>query len=413
MLLAFALATALGTALGGSASPAAADPPPLTIKQAIALARARSPFRAGAAAVAEGTSEAARVAGRPLNPVVEFRTENWRPGASTSLPLDVWVVVSQPVELGGKREIRRAIAAAERDSAAASLSLVDRQLAMRVTTLYFQALRARATVSTLTAAGEGFAILVDTMRQRADEGYAAESDLLRFRAEAARVEIDIARAQLELARSLDELTAVVGLPARIVAAQLVVPESIAPPEVSGSAISAAIDGHPEVTAATARITRAEQSMALEHARRIPDPAVTTGFKQTMGIGTIVAAVTTSLPLFDRNNTARANAVGELRAAAAERDAARTRLTSATTTLLETARALAERSRRARVELLEPSEGVRAAAHTAFEEGAADVLKVIDAERVYADVNRIALDLQLEATSTAIAARIALGEEPLP
>jgi hypothetical protein len=102
-----------------------------------------------------------------------------------------------------------------------------------------------------------------------------------------------------------------------------------------------------------------------------------------------------------------------RAATAERDAARTRLISETTTLVETARTLAERSGRAQTELLEPSEGVRAAAHVAFDEGAVDVLRVIDAERVYADVTRIALDLRLEATSTAIEARIALGEDPLP
>lgn len=370
-------------------------------------------MRASAAAVAAGTSDAARVAGRPLNPVVEFRTENWRPGASSTLPLDVWAVVSQPVEFGGKREIRRSIAGAERDRAAATLSLVDRQIALRVTTLYFQALRAKAALSTLAASRSGLSTLVDTMQQRVDEGYVAESDLLRFQAEAARLDIDIARARLELARNLDALTAVLGAPTRVDAAQLVTPEAIAVPDASRDAIAAAVQRHPEVVAASAHIARAEQTLAFERARRLPDPVFTTGFKQTMGMGTIVAAVTTSLPLFDRNDTARASALGELRAATAERDAARTRLTAETTTLLETAQALAERSRHARAELLEPSEGVRAAAHVAFEEGAADVLRVIDAERVYADVSRVALDLQLEAASAAVEARIALGEDPLP
>lgn len=413
MFLALALASVIIASAAVSTSPPVADLPPVTLKQAITHAATSSPFRVGAASIAAATSEAARVAGRPLNPIVEFRMENWRPAASTSLPLDVWAVVSQPLELGGKRGIRRAIAGAERDAAAASLSATDRQLAIRVTTLYFQALRARAALSTLSASRDGLSTLVNTMHRRVDEGYVAESDLLRFQTEAARLDIDIARARLELARSVDTLTAILAMPARLTAAQLVLPESVAAPDVSQRAIAAAVERHPEMVAASARIARAEQTLAFERARRLPDPAVTTGFKQTMGVGTIVAAVTTSLPLFDRNDTARASAIGEVRAATAERDAARTRLTAETTTLVEMAHALADRSSRARAELLEPSEGVRAAARVAFDEGAVDVLKVIDAERVYADVSRIALDLHLEATSAAIEARIALGEDPLP
>jgi cobalt-zinc-cadmium efflux system outer membrane protein len=383
------------------------------LQQAIAAANDNSPFRASAAAISAAAAETARVAGRPLNPLFEFRTENWTPSSSTSLPLDVWAVVSQPIELGGKRALRRAIAAADHDRAEAALSLVDRDLAMRVTTLYFQALRARATLSTAASSRDGLSTLVDTMRQRLDEGYVAESDLLRFRAEAARLDIDVARAQLELLRNLDALAAILGMTTRFAAEQLVVPASISPPAAGGDAIAAAIERHPEVLAASARIARADRTVALERARRLPDPAVTTGFKQTLGIGTIVAAITTSIPLFDRNDASRATAVGELRAATAERNAARMRLTSEASTLVNTARALADRSRRAQAELLAPSEGVRTAARVAFEEGAVDVLKLIDAERVYADVNRIVLDLQLEATSAAIEARIALGEEPLP
>lgn len=412
MLLAITLAAAL-TAPSGTSAPLPAASAPITLKQAIAAANDNSPFRASAAAISAAAAETARVAGRPLNPLFEFRTENWTPSSSTSLPLDVWAVVSQPIELGGKRALRRAIAAADHDRAQAALSLVDRDLAMRVTTLYFQALRARATLSTVASSRDGLSTLVDTMRQRLDEGYVAESDLLRFRAEAARLDIDVARAQLELSRNLDALAAVLGMTTRFAAEQLVVPASISPPAADGDAIAAAIERHPEVLAASARIARADRTVALERARRLPDPAVTTGFKQTLGIGTIVAAITTSIPLFDRNDASRATALGELRAATAERNAARMRLTSEASTLVNTALALADRSRRAQAELLAPSEGVRTAARVAFEEGAVDVLKLIDAERVYADVNRIVLDLQLEAASAAIEARIALGEEPLP
>jgi hypothetical protein len=98
------------------------------------------------------------------------------------------------------------------------------------------------------------------------------------------------------------------------------------------------------------------------------------------MGTLLAAVTASVPLFDRNDTARAAALVGVRAATAERDAVRTRLSAEASTLMATAQALADRSSRTRAELLQPSEGVRAAARIAFAEGAVDVLKVIDAVR---------------------------------
>jgi outer membrane protein TolC len=84
-----------------------------------------------------------------------------------------------------------------------------------------------------------------------------------------------------------------------------------------------------------------------------------------------------------------------------------------TTTIRTARTLADRAARAERELLAPAGVVREAARAAFREGTVDVLKLIDAERVYGEVLRTALDLQLEAAGTAIEARIALGEVPLP
>ena len=61
----------------------------------------------------------------------------------------------------------------------------------------------------------------------------------------------------------------------------------------------------------------------------------------------------------------------------------------------------------------PAEGVRSAARATFREGAADMLRLIDAERVYADVRRAALDLELDAYLAAIEARFALGQEEIP
>lgn len=227
------------------------------------------------------------------------------------------------------------------------------------------------------------------------------------------MDIDMARAAVDLQRSLSALTYVIGAAAPIEASQLVEPPPVAPPRLDAAALANAVARHPELRLATARVGRSQQVAALEHARRIPDPVVTAGYKRTAGLDTAVAGVTMSVPLFDSNGSASARAAGEARAAAAERDALASQLASDAGALIATAQALSDRSSRATKELLEPADVVRNAARASFQEGSADVLRLIDAERVYSDVRRAALELRLEALVTAIEARFAIGEDTVP
>jgi len=171
--------------------------------------------------------------------------------------------------------------------------------------------------------------------------------------------------------------------------------------------------HPDVVMGNAGVDRARFALAYERARGLPDPAVTAGYKHTNGFDTAVVGVSMAVPLFDRNRAAAARAAGLERGAAADRDALVRRLTADTSSLLRAARTLADQAAKAEADLLAPAEGVRRAARAAFREGAADVLKLIDAERVFADVHRAAIDLRLDALVTTIEARFALGEESIP
>jgi cobalt-zinc-cadmium efflux system outer membrane protein len=412
------LLLALGVSLAGAdAQPSAQvaappSPPALTLAAAVERARTSSPFTQPARSLAEGTSRAAELAGRPLNPLFEFRTENWGPGRS-QLPLDIFATLSQTWELGGKRAARLGVATADRDLAGANVELAHQQIAVRTAVLYVQALRARGVLESLRTNRDALSTLIASVRRRVDEGLSAESDLLRFETEAARVDIDIARAGVELARSLGSLSAAIGATSPLAPSQLIEPVPMAPPVVDSARLAAAVAAHPEVRSADARVTRARQQTALERARRLPDSMITGGYKRTAGFDSSVVAVTMSVPLFDRNGAATARASGEESAAMAERDAIAMRLTAEVGALIEAARVLAARAGRAQTDLLQPADAVRAAALATFREGTADVLKLIDAERVYADVRRAALELRLEALAAALEARFALGEESIP
>lgn len=386
----------------------------LTLADAVSRARTASPQRRATAVVAEGMRDAVRTAGRLPNPLFEVRTENWGSSSRPTAPdLDVFAVITQPFELGNKRTLRRQLAAAERDAALSAVTSVERDLALETVRTYIRALKARALVETLARYREGLTMLVANLGLRVEEGYSPEADLLKFKTEAARIDGDIARARLELERSLSALGIVIGAEVNITAAQLVEPAPLSVPAADPAIVAAGIARHPEVLATTAAIDRARRMTAIERARRLPDPVVTGGYKRTTGVNTLVFGVGIALPVFERNDSAVSRSLGLERGALAERDAIVHRLTRDAASVIRAAQTISDQAKRTRTELLEPAEEVRRAALVAFREGSTDILQLIDAERVYADVQRAAIDLRLDALLTTIEARFVLGEEAIP
>jgi outer membrane protein, heavy metal efflux system len=407
---------------GAAAAPPASEPrppsqtavAPLTLSAAVAQARTASPRQRGAALVADGARDAVRLAGRLPNPLFELRTENWGPSRDpASPPLDVFAVVTQPFELGRKRAVREQLAAADADIAGSALRSLERELALDTVRAYVRALKARALLRALSRNRDGLKMLVASLDLRVEEGYSAEADLLKFKTEAARVEGEIVRARLELERSLTALGILIGASAPIESDQLIEPAPLEVPSADAGIVAASVLRHPEVIAASALVDRARHLTAFERARRVPDPLVTGGYKRTAGFDTMVLGVSIAIPVFDRNGASLSRSIGLERGAIADRDAIVFRLTRDTESVILAARTIAEQVKNAPQELLEPAEGVRRAALAAFREGTADVLQLIDAERVYADVHRAAIDLRLDALLIAIEARFALGEETVP
>lgn len=411
-MLAIALALA-ATVIASPTTQAADAPPPLTLAQAVDQARLQSPVRARAAALAEGAESAARLAGRLPNPLIDVRAENLTPSDPLAPDRDIFAVLSQPIELGGKRGTRKAIAAADSSVSSLVLRTLERQIALDTVRAYMRALHARGVLANLTTQRDGVSTLVTTMKRRVEEGYAPESDLLRFEAEKARMAAEMTRTEIELSRALFDLGSIIGAATPLVAAQLVAPQPVAPPDVASGGLDAAIDQRPDLLLAASRVERARLASDLERLRRLPDPAVSAGYKRTQGQNTAVAGVIVAVPLFDRNGQARAVAEAGVRAATFERDAAHTRAVTEARAATAAATALADSLVRVRRDLLVPAEGVRNAAQAMFREGATDVLKLVDAERIYADVRREALALAVDAYVAAIEARFAVAQEDIP
>jgi cobalt-zinc-cadmium efflux system outer membrane protein len=386
----------------------------LSLTEAVQLARARSPRAEAARAQADAAKRASRAAGRLADPTLDLRIENWRPGADdfvASTDADVFAVATQPLDLftrGGRKTQARG----ESAEADAGRLRAEQEIVLETVQRYAEAARGRELVSALAAQSQSLDDVVSAMEKRVAEGYAAEADLLRFRAEAARAANQLARARIESESATAGLGILVGR--SMAAARLELPPLPPPPGGEDAALAeAALSRRPDVLAARARAARAEGSLALERGRRWPDVALTGGYKRTAGLDTAVVGVITTVPLFARNGRALALAEGEARAASLELQAATERARAEAAVLVRAARSLAVRAARVDEDLVRPAEEARRSALAAFREGAVDVLRVLDAERTHADSRREALDLTVEAFVTVCRARLAAGLEALP
>ena len=127
----------------------------------------------------------------------------------------------------------------------------------------------------------------------------------------------------------------------------------------------------------------------------------------------MASVLVPIPLFDRNQPALALARGGVTAAELELAQTRRLADGQIRAALQAAGTLARRSGDADTRLVTPAAVVRSAARAAFESGAGDLLRLVDAERVFADARMAVNALQNDAILAAIEARLALAEDPVP
>ena len=315
------------------------------------------------------------------------------------------------MELGGQRGRRIGIAQAEHAAAEAAMAQTDRALVMETVRLFMDAVRSREWLGALDSNREGLDTLLRAMTSRVREGYAAEADLAKFQAESARVQTQLLRARLDLARSLVQLGALMQEPLPLRADQLTEPALRPIPAGEPAELAArAAAASPEVLAAKARSARAAEALALERARRVPDLNVAGGYKRTAGFDTAVAGLMIAIPLFDRNTQAVAIAAGDRAASLSDVAAAEARALADARVVFEAAATLGALAARVDIDLLRPAETVRTAARAAFREGATDILVLVDAERVYVDARREAVQLKLDAIAAALEARLLLGEE---
>ncbi|MGJ7547531.1 TolC family protein [Pseudomonas alloputida] len=370
--------------------------PGMSLPEALSAAFANNPELAAAGreiGIAEGER---RQAGLIPNPELAWEMEDTRRDTSTST-----VTLSQPLELGGKRGARIAVAGAGQAIAQLDLERLRNGLRADVVQAYHAALRAQ---TGMELAQQSQALTERGLRVVQGRVTAGQSSPV----EATRAQVQLAQAQAEVRRAETQRTVAYQALARLTGSPLATFDTLSAASLSpGTAPSAdALLDQVERTAewrlAAAQVERGEASLGSEKALRIPNLTVSVGSQYSREDRERVNVVGLSmpLPLFDRN---QGNVLAAARRADQARDlrnAVELRLRSETRSAVDQWRTAMQEVQAYDRTILPSAQQAVDTATRGFEMGKFAFLDVLDAQRTLID----ARGLYLEALAAATDAR---------
>jgi outer membrane protein, heavy metal efflux system len=400
----------ISVATAGSAQ---VQPTQLSIDDVVARVLARN-LSVEAARHRLEAARAERIAARLRpNPSLTVGADNVKVSGPTATGelYEVSTTLSQPIELGDKRQRRHDVA--ELTVAVAEVQVTDALLQRLVEAkrAFYEGVLARDALVRARNIRDSYDQLVGASQTRLDTGDIAEGDLIKARLERARADVAVAQASLGLRQTMIRLLDLLGetdfAPEREVVGDLTVP--LAPPDVVELRAVAGRE-RPSVVAAERAADLAARRVALERSKATPDVSPFLGYRRVGENNTVLFGISIPLPLTDRNQAAIARAVAEEKAAQTEAVQQRHRALAE----VESAWA-AWQTARGRVAAVENGLLPQAAesleiARAAYRDGAIGLLEYLEAQRTLADVRHEHARSLFEAQASRLMLELAVGRE---
>ncbi|MDR7154980.1 cobalt-zinc-cadmium efflux system outer membrane protein [Sphingobium xenophagum] len=374
-----------------SAFTARADEPSFTLAQALERAGATSPaIESGAAGVL--AAQAARsVAGLRPNPELNIQTENVAGSGDYRgfRSAETTAQVTLPLELGGKRPARVALANAQQDRAQIEQAVIVADLRLAVTQAYVTAVSAaeRASVAQRQVAIAAEALRAAQARVRAGRASPLEAQ----RAELAHLNAQATQEQAERLANVARanLGRLIGGP---VAGTLDLRwfETLA---VAGPVDRAAVSDMLTARAAALDVATADAQVRLAGAQRVPDLQLFAGPRRLSGSNDTAMLMGINIPLqiFDNGGAAQAQARAERQRADATRRMTEIQLDQAIASADAEVANAEIAARIASGPALAAAQEAARIARIGYREGRFGQIDLIEAERALLDTRMAAID----------------------
>jgi cobalt-zinc-cadmium efflux system outer membrane protein len=388
--------------------------PPLLLADALREAIEKHPLLAaadGRVSTAQGLLEQASL--KP-NPRLTLQMENLRGGwQSPYRPFtdnDHFVYLTQTLETARKRERRTDLAAANKEIAGIARDVLAQRVAAQVREAFWTALGAARVAQVYTGTLANFAQTVSYHEARVREGNMAEADLIRVRLEMERLRLAASGATLAAERANINLQREMGRTAFVDNLKLAgdIEGSITLPAENPEE---ALNRRAEVRLARQAIAAAMANEQLQTALARPDMDLSGGYKRTNGYDGLLAYLNMDLPWRNKNQ-------GNIAAAGAETRVARSNAAAAEALVRAEVRAAysGHRLRQGQITgmlntLSEHARETARIAQAAYREGGADLLRLLDAERVRLETELLRIQALTEFRLSESAVETAMGVMP--
>jgi cobalt-zinc-cadmium efflux system outer membrane protein len=386
----------------------------LTVDEAVATALGRHPMLAEGQKRIEAAQGQQRQAGLRMNPKLILQSENTRlPGSQPFVfgrDTDNFAYLQQTFETAGKRGKRVELASQGLRGAELELSVLRRRVAREVVLAYWGAAGMQRVYELLTETERTFQQIVEYHEIRVREGAMAESDLLRVRLEAGRLalaannaKLDATRARIELFRAMGETS--------FPEVKFLGPMEVEEDRAMAVDVGGALEKRPEVQLAKALLERARRGLVVAQSNARPNYDALFGYKRTAGFDTVIAGLQVDLPFANRNQ-------GNIETAAAEVQAAEANVAATEAIVraeVEAAQAEYEMRRKQVQEFLgrirQQAAETAQIAQSAYRLGGADLLRLLDAERLRIEIDQLSYRALMEYRQSRAALEFAVGVRP--
>ena len=369
----------------------------LTLDQALQTAFARNPDLAAAQweiGIAEGDRQQA---GLIPNPEVSWEAEDTRRDSRTTT-----VMLSQPIELGGKRGARIDVASRAQDAAGIELQRKRNALRADVIQAFTSAQTAQQRLQlsrqSLQLAEHGLRVALG----RIEAGKSSPVEGTRAQVQRSEVRLELSRAERDQANAYQQLAQVMGAPIPTSTTVQTATQSM-PAVPPPTRLLERLNETAELRLATLQIDQREASLGLEKAQRIPDLTVSVGsqYSELERERVNVVGLSMPIPLFNRNQ-------GNVLAAARRTDQARDlrnatelRLRSEIQTTLEQWQTANGEVQAFNQTILPAAQRAVDSATRGFEMGKFGFLDVLDAQRTLISARTQYLQAVAEATDARV------------
>jgi cobalt-zinc-cadmium efflux system outer membrane protein len=270
----------------------------------------------------------------------------------------------------------------------AQLTQVLRRQLFDLKRTYYESVLAKTLLSIEQENRDNFEGLVRFNTARFEEGFIAEGDLLKVRLERTKFDFSVANAALALKTRKIRLLELVGDADYERADRMEVSGRLQVPTVKLDLVQlkeAALASRPEVKIAEAEIARTESVFKLERSRARGEVTPYVGYKRVGVDNTVLAGVTVPLPFGNRNQSGIARAEAERKVAETNLHFARNRALAEVEAAFHGYETAREQVRAYEAGLLSQADESREIQFATYQEGGAELITLIDAQRTRTEV----------------------------